>query len=187
MQAAIDYATVRTVLDQAGRNAIAVPSTVDHASFALRVPRGLRVSYGNCPVAAAPTIQGQLQGPPPQTAENGNCVVLFESKPAIAELPANLPIDQLAEIAFELAGMSPNQSDAYRRVVDWRASTVLAMPRGIRSYDTLSVHGSPAMLITTAARRGPTYALVWQRDSLVFLMTGYGNSADAPALAGSVQ
>lgn len=179
--------SVRTILDEAGRGGGLAPATLDHSAFVLRVPRAVRVQYGNCPVAAAPTIQGQLQGPPPPTPDNGNCLALFQSRPAATALPQELPIDALVDIALELSGMSPKQSAAYRRVVDWPSSLVVALPRGIRSYDTLAVQGRPAMLINTAARRGPAYALIWQRDSTVFLLTGFGNAADAPALAESVK
>lgn len=183
----IDRAALRTVLDQAGENGIATPDALQGATVAMRVPRSVRLQYGNCPAPTAATLQAQLQGPAAPTTDNGTCVALFESRPASAETAAGLPVDRLAMVAYQLAGMSPNQADAYQRVVDWRAATVLALPRGMRSYDTLAVHGAPAMLINTGGRRGPTYALVWQRDGIVFLLTGYGSPGDARALAESVQ
>jgi len=43
------------------------------------------------------------------------------------------------------------------------------------------------MLVTTAARRGPTYELVWQDKGLVFALAGYGASSDAVPLAASIR
>jgi hypothetical protein len=106
---------------------------------------------------------------------------------ANASLPRDLATDELTTIALELSGMSPNQATAFRRVADWQAAITLALPRGMRSYDTLSVRGAPAMLINTGGRRGPTYALIWARGGIVFMLSGYGNPAEAPALAESVQ
>ena len=37
----------------------------------------------------------------------------------------------------------------------------------------------------TAGRRGPTYALMWEREGVVYTLTGYGNSGDAVPLASS--
>ncbi len=181
----VDRAVLRTILDQAGRRDIATPASLDGSTLVLRSPRSLRIQYGNCPPAGN-TIQGQISGPPPPSAENANCLVLVESPSVAADVPAGLAMDDLTEIALELGGLSPNQTHAFARVADWRSALMLSIPRGIRAYDTLSVAGAPAMLMTTAGRRGPTYALIWRRDALTYLLAGYGNPADAATLAASV-
>ena len=182
----IDRSLLATILNQAGRPDIAVPSSLDGMPLTIRSPRAVRVQYGNCPAGAANTIQGQLQGTPPPTAENGNCVVLTQSPSADVVAPPSLALDDLTAIGLELTGMSPNQLRAVQRIVDARSAMMVSLPRGIRAYDTLSVRQAPAMLITTAGRRGPTYAVLWRSDNMTYVLAGYGNSADAAALAASV-
>ena len=186
VRATIDRGLLGTILAQAGRTNIAVPGSLDGMPLTIRSPRAVRVQYGNCPAPAANTIQGQIQGTPPPTADNGNCVVLTESPSAVVEAPPSLALDDLTNIGLELTGMSPNQVRAVRRIADDRSAMMLSLPRGIRAYDTLTVGQAPAMLITTAGRRGPTYAVLWRRDNVTYVLAGYGNSADAAALAASV-
>lgn len=182
----VDRVQLRTILDEANERRIATPASLDGTSLQIHTPRAMRVQWGNCPAPAARTIQGQLQGPPRPSADNASCLMLTESPPASVRSPAALDVAQLVDIGLELAGMSPTQERAFQTAVDWRSALALSLPRGIRSYDMVTVRGGPAMLINTGGRRGPTYALVWRDGSLVYVLAGYGNPGDAVALANSV-
>lgn len=187
VSASIDRSQLRTILDEAGRADVPTSDAIAGATIQLRAPRAVRIQYGHCPPPASNTLQGQLQGPPPPSTDYGDCVELFESPPMAGSAPDALRMDQLAEIALELTAMSPNQTRDFQRIFDWRSTLVIPLPRGMRSYDTVSVGGSPGMLINTAARRGPTYALAWRDTGLVYVLSGYGNPGDAVALARSVR
>jgi hypothetical protein len=134
----------------------------------------------------ANTIQAQIQGPPPPSTDNGNCIVLTETPLAAVTLPSALDTAAVMTIALELSGMSPNQARDFRRLFGWSSAITIAPPRFMRSYELTSVGGAPAMLMITGGRRGPTYVLAWVRDGVVFTLTGYGSSADAASLAASV-
>jgi hypothetical protein len=71
--------------------------------------------------------------------------------------------------------------------MDSNAILVLSMPRSMRSYEPATVNGARGMLVTTAARRGPTCVLIWVKDGIVFSLAGYGNPAAVVSLANSVQ
>jgi hypothetical protein len=146
----------------------------------------VRAEFGNCPAPLANTIQAQIQGPPPPSTDNGNCIVLTETPLAAISVPATLDTSAVMTIALELSGMSPNQSRDFRRLFGWPSAMTIAPPRFMRSYEITSVAGAPAMLMITGGRRGPTYVLAWVRDGIVFMLTGYGSSADAASLAASV-
>ncbi len=135
----------------------------------------------------ANTLQDQLQGPPPPSTDNSDCVVLIESPPTTAEVPAGLNMQQLVAIGLELSGMSPTQTQVFQRMFNWQSTLSMSMPRFMRSYDSVAVDGGPAMLLNTAGRRGPTYELFWTRDGIVFSLAGYGSSADAVPLANSTR
>jgi hypothetical protein len=185
-QLAVDRANLQTILAEAGRPKVSLAGSLDGAVVAVKTPRAIRAQYGNCPAPVANTLQGQLQDPPPANTDNASCVVLTESPAAMAEIPNGLDVAQLVEIALELAGMSPNQAQAFQSTLDWKSALVLSLPRGMRSHEAVTVNGAHGMLVTTAARRGPSYALIWTRDGMVFTLAGYGNPGDAVALASSV-
>jgi hypothetical protein len=183
---AVDRTQLRTMFTQAGRSAVALPPSLDGTTVTLKTPRAIRAQYGNCPAPAANTLQNQIQGPPPPTTDNGNCVVLTQSPAASAEVPGGLDVDQLVEIALELSGMSPNQAQEFQETLDWKSTLVLSMPRAMRSYQAVDVNGVRGMLVNTAGRRGPTWALIWAKNGIVYSLAGYGSAGDAVPLANSL-
>ena len=183
----VNPAQVRTIVAEAGRPPVALPASLQGATLSIRTPRGIRASYGHCPEPAAATLQGQLQGPPPPSTDNGDCVVLVESPTVDATIPAGFDLEPLVEIALELSGMSPNQAQAFRQRFDWKAALALSLPRFMRSYDSVEVGNASGMLLNTVGRRGPTWTLLWTADGMVYAMAGYGIAADAKALAASVR
>jgi hypothetical protein len=182
----VDRAQLQTIMNEADNAAARVPSSLQGARVELRSPRAVRAQYGHCPAPVDNTLQGQIQGPPPPSTDNGDCVVLIESPPTSAVGPPGLDMQRLTGIALELAGMSPTQRQAFERMFRWQAALSMSMPRFMRSYDSVTVDGAPAMLLNTAGRRGPTYELLWTRDGTVFSLAGYGSSAEAVPLASSL-
>ena len=175
-----------TLLVEAGFPRTSIPSSLESAPISLTTPRGVRFEFGNCPAPVANTIQAQIQGPPPPSTDNGNCVVLTETPLATVSVPPALDTSAVMTIALELSGMSPNASRDFRRLFGWPSAVTIAPPRFMRSYEMTTVGGAPAMLMITGGRRGPTYVLAWVRDGIVFTLTGYGSSADAASLATSI-
>src|SRR5450759_5999876 len=107
MNAKVNRAQLETILAEAGRRDAQVPGSVDGTTITTQTPRAIRVQYGNCPAPVANTIQNQIQGPPPPTTDNGNCVVFTETPLASIASPGGLDVDLLVKIALQLAGMSP--------------------------------------------------------------------------------
>ena len=182
----VDVDQLRTIFAEAGKAGVPLPESAQGAKVELRTPRALRAQYGNCPAPPANTIQGQVQGPPPPSTDNASCVVLVESPAVSADVPPSLDMAPLMEIALELSGMSPAQAKGVPQLLDWKSALAVSFPRNLRSIETKDVHGTPAMLFVTAGRRGPTWELLWAKGPLVYALTGYGNSADALALANSI-
>jgi hypothetical protein len=182
----VNAAQVRTLFTEAGQSAT-VPSSVDGTAATLTRSRGVQLRYGHCPAPIAATLQNQLQGPPPPSTDNGDCVILTETPMASVTTPSGLDTAAVMEIALELSGMSPNQARDFRRLFDWRAALDIAPPRAMRSYDVTRVGTVPAMLMISAGRREPGYTLAWTKDGFVFTLAGYGSSGDAIPLAGTVR
>jgi hypothetical protein len=176
---------LRTILAEAGQPTT-VPAALNGTVLTLHSPRAIRAQYGNCPVPAANTLVNQINGPPPTSPENANCIVLHETPATVTGVPAGLDLDQLVAIALELAGMSPAQQQSFRQTFDTPAILSMSLPRFMRSYDAVDVAGARGMLLNAGGRRGPTYVLLWVRNGMVYSLTGYGNSTDAVPLAASV-
>ena len=176
-----------TILREAGRQDVIIPSSLHGAPVTVKTPRGVRAQYGHCPLPTPATIQGQIQGPPPASTDNGDCVVLTERPATTVDAPAGLDPALLVGIGLELSGMSPNQAQAFERTFDWRSTLSVSLPRFMRSYDSVSVNGAPGVLFGMGFRRGPSYQLIWVKQGLVYSLVGYGNSADAVPLANSLK
>ena len=187
MNVKVNRAQIETMLTEAGQRNAQVPSGVDGTVLKTQTPRAIRVQYGNCPAPVANTIQNQINGPPPPSTDNANCVIFTQTQVTSAVVPPGLDIQELATIALELSGMSPKQTHDFQHIFDLKSTLSMSLPRGIRSYDPVQVNGQPAMLITTGGRRGPTYQLIWASGGTVFTLAGYGSSADAVPLASSAR
>jgi hypothetical protein len=172
-----------TLMAEAGRPDLPIPTSVDRAPFAITNHRGIRHQYGNCPAPPAATIANQINGPPPPTSDNGNCVILVEVPRAGIVFPSTLDTAAVLDIALELSGMNPTQAKQFQTSFGWNAALSLSPPRFVRSYESVNVAGTPGALMISGGRRGPTYALMWTKGDLVFTLTGYGSPADAVALA----
>lgn len=182
----VDREKLQTIFEEAGRHDLVVPENLDGAPVTLKTPRSVRAQYGNCP-APPNTISGQINGPPPPSADNGDCLVVTEAPTSMVNSPGGLDVQQLVEIGLELSGMSPNQTQQFLKNVDWKSTLSLAMPRFMRSFETVQINGMPGVLVNTLGRRGPTYMLIWVRDGMAYSLTGYASASDATALADSLR
>jgi hypothetical protein len=187
MNAKVNRAQLETILAEAGRRDAQVPGSVDGTVLRTQTPRAIRVQYGNCPAPVANTIQNQINGPPPPSTDNANCVMFVQTPVTSAVVPPGLDIEELSTIALELSGMSPKQARDFQHVFDLKSTLSMSLPRATRSYDAVQINGQPGMLITTGGRRGPTYQLMWASGGTVFTLAGYGSSADAVPLASSAR
>ncbi len=182
----VNRSQLQTIYNEAGDASVPLPASLNGTRVTLKTPRAVRAEYGHCPVPVANTLQGQIQGPPPPSTDNGDCIILTQSPPTSADVPSGLDMQQLVGIGLELAGMSPVQRQACQKMFSWQSTLSMALPRFMRSYDTVAVNGTPAMLLNTAGRRGPTYELFWASKNVVYSLAGYGSSADAVPLANSL-
>ncbi len=175
---------LRTILGEAGQSPD-LPASLDGMPLSLGTPRGIRAQYGHCPEMDT-SIQGQLQGPPPTTAANADCVILTQVPVTAAALPTGLDIDVLLDVALQLAGLSPDETRQLRQVFDAPTALSLVLPRFIRSQEVVDVGAGKGILLHTGGRRGPSYALVWEAGGRIYTLSGYGSPADAVPLARSL-
>lgn len=185
----VDRARLQAIATEAGHPEIAMPQSLDGATVAVQVPRSVQLQYGTCPTAAnaGQVVADNITGPTPTTTQYSDCVRLREGPTPVVNMPSSLDVAGLAEIGLETAGMTPAQAKDFLHTVDWKAVLTLAVPRSLRSYQTVAVDGTNGTLLAMAGRRGPGYALIWTKDGVVYSLTGFGDSSQAVTLADSLK
>ncbi|MGH9524341.1 MAG: hypothetical protein ACRD3E_17595, partial [Terriglobales bacterium] len=180
----VDRARLQAIFDEAGRRDLVVPTSVDGAPVAVRIPRQVIARYGTCPGRSS--AAANVATPPPATTAYDNCLILREGPSPEINVPSNIDLSQLSEIGLELAGMTHDQAHQFLTKVNWKSMLGVSFPRFTRSYQAVTVNGVPGSLLNLAGRRGPNYALFWAKDGIVYSLTGYGDSGEATKLAESL-
>jgi hypothetical protein len=189
----VDRERLQDVVDQAGRPDLLVPAKIDGATVSVSVSRSVALEYGDCPGHIAK--EGEAPARTPQErrewgqgeADANTCLALIEAPVPQVNVPDDLNIQQLAEIAFQLTRMSPTQARELAQTIDWKTTLVLPIPRFAGSYSQVSVNGVQGTLINNSGRRGPGYALIWVKNGIIYGLIGHGESSEAIALANSLQ
>jgi anti-sigma factor RsiW len=179
----VDRARLQDIFDQAGRSDLLLPVTLEGAPVSINVPRSIRLEYGDCPHAHATATP---QSAPAPSGTWSNCLALVESPAPVVSLPSDLNIQQLAEIGFQLAGMSATQARELGQTIDWKSTLVLPMPRSASTYTSVQVAGTQGTLITGSGHRGPDYVLILVKNGIIYGLVGHGDSSNAVNVANSL-
>jgi putative zinc finger protein len=178
----IDRARLQEIFDQSGRPDLLLPATLDGATISVQIPRSVTVQYGDC----AREGNREHSGPPAAAPQLGNCLALEQAPSPVVSVPAEVNIQQLAEIALQFTGMSAEQAREFCQTIDWKSTLVLPIPRYAGSYSVVEVNGVQGTLITHNDRRGSQYALIWVKNGIIYGLAGQGDSSAAVKLASSL-
>lgn len=178
----VDRERLQDVVDQAGRPDLLVPATIDGATVSVNVPRAITLEYGECH-GRGDTMENGVAA---EAKTVNNCVALIEAPVPQVDVPADLNIQQLAEIGFQLTRMSPTQARELAQAIDWKSTLVLPIPRMSGTYTPMQVAGVQGTLINTAGRRDPHYVLIWVKNGIIYGLIGHGDSSEAVALANTL-
>lgn len=181
----VDRARLQEILKEAGHSDLTLPQSIDGANVAVTIPRAVMARYGECP--GRPSATANVATPPPNSLQYVNCVRLREGPSPQVNVPHGLDFEKLAEIALQVAGMTPSQAQQFLQTVNWKQTLGVSIPRFMRSYEAVQVNGVQGTLLNMAGRRGPTYTLVWAKNGMVYSLTGYGDSGNAVTLADSLK
>ena len=177
----IDRARVQEILDQSGRPDLLLPASLDGATISVQIPRAVMVLYGDCPHEMK-----HEDGTARSAAQIDNCLALEQVPSPTVNMPADVNLQQLAEIALQFTGMSAEEARKFCQTIDWRSTLVLPIPRHAASYSVVEVNGVQGTLISHSDRRGSEYALIWVKDGIIYGLAGHGDSSEALKLASSL-
>jgi len=178
----LDRSRLQDILDEAGRSDLLLPANVDGAPVSVQMPRAVAVQYGAC-------SQRNAQGTTQTNTSSEPCLMLLQAPSPTINVPSDLNIQQLAEIGLQFAGWNAVKAREFCQTVDWKTTLVLPIPAGVQSYETVSVNGIRGTLMHFANNHGagPSFALIWVDNGMIYSLVGKGDGSSAVQLASSLQ
>jgi hypothetical protein len=187
----LDRSHLQDILDEAGRQDLLLPATLDGATVSVQVPRAVAVQYGGCKKEEQRAAEGQkpVEAPSTSTTTPDSCLVLLEAPSPVINVPSDLNIQQLAEIGLQLAGWDAVKAREFCQSVDWKSTLVLPIPPKVQSYETVNINGVRGTLLHFANSRSehPSFALIWVDGGIIYGLIGQNEATSAVQLAGSLQ
>ncbi len=185
-QLKLDRDRLQSIIDEAGRSDLRIPSSVDGAVIGIRVPAGIMASYGNCGDSVA-----RWTGQPPRAGtapEDATCVTLNELPSPTVSAPQDLNPAELAQVGLQFAGLSPTEAANFTQTVDWTTTLVMPVLHGQNSYEKVHIAGNDAVLLRPA-RPGDSerFTLVWVDNGIVYSLMGKGDDTTALNLASRIE
>jgi hypothetical protein len=181
----LDRARLQDILEQAGRSDLLLPASLDGATVSVQVPRAVAVKYGACKrgdqISADPSSSTAATADP--------CLLLIQAPSPIVNVPSDLNVQQLAEIALQLGGWNAVKAREFCQSVDWKSTLVLPIPRNVQSYETVTINGvrGTLMQFPNSNADRPSFALIWIDDGIIYNLIGRGDPTSAVQLASSLQ
>jgi len=180
----VDRAKAQALLDEAGRGDLVLPESVDGADISVSIPASASAAYGTCPRPQADSSETE-----DTERRYPDCVILAQIPSPSVSAPADLDINQLAQIGLEFTGMSADEAANFTSTVDWTSTLVVPIPSNSASYEQVTVDGVAGTLIQRPSREGEptTFALLWVKDGIIYAISGRGaNSEQAIEMANSM-
>ncbi len=175
----INQEKAQAILNEAGRTDLQLPASIHGKDVTITIPTRINALYGTtCPSGEDDAAATELS--------YEDCIVLAEIPSPTVNAPAELNVNQLAQIGLEFTGMSTEEAAAYAASVDWTTTLVLPIPSHA-SYQDVSVDGVTGTLIEQFyGKNKQGYSLVWVKDGVIYSISGQGDSAKALLMANSI-
>lgn len=184
----IDQPGAQALLNEAGRGDLVLPASLDGAVIAVDIPAGVNLAY-NCPQPTEVEFDPDGPGRRSRFGEARDCVLLGQIPSPSVETPPNLDIVELAELALQFTGMSPEEASAFSGNVDWTSTLVVPIPLEDSVAKQVQVDGVTGTLVTGRSHDGSPqrYTLMWVKDGIVYALSAFGTADEAVALANTIR
>ena len=181
----VDRTKAQALLNESGRTDLVLPNSIDGAKISVNIPSSVSAGYGTCPKPQADDSKSRESGIPGRRYPD--CVILAEIPSPSVNAPADVDVNQLAQIGLEFTGMSSKDAAAFANTVDWTSTLVVPIPRNAATYEQVTVDGVTGTLIQRPADDAPQFALLWVKNGIVYAISGLGtNSQQAMEMANSL-
>ncbi len=181
----IDRDKAQALLDEAGRSDLVLPKEIDGADVSVTISSNVSIAFGNCPEPSTDSeAEREMERETTTSASRAelyaDCIILAQIPSPEVSAPGNLDIAKLAQIGFELTGMSPAEAAELTSTVDWTSTLVVPIPRNATSNQQVTVDGVTGSLIERTVDDGddaPRFVLFWVKDGIVYMIGGLGGDA----------
>src|SRR6202012_1265193 len=188
MQMKLNRDRIQSILDEAGRSDLQIPSSVNGATVGVRVPAGVMAFYGNCGDVASGMGFYSPNGGNNGKEPDASCISLVELPSPVVSAPQDIDPAQIAQVALQFMGMSANDAANFTQTVDWTSTLVLPVERGKTKYEQVHINGNEGALIgSTYQAPAGHYSLMWVDNGIIFGLGGTGDDTTAINLASQLQ
>jgi hypothetical protein len=112
------------------------------------------------------------------------------SSPSV-DVPPGVNLSQVGEAMLQLLGLSPAEAKHFAQTIDWSSTLVIPVPANAGSFRDVAVDGVDGVLIEMRpSNRGPVrtqYMLLWQKNGVVYGLSGWDDPARGIELANSLK
>jgi hypothetical protein len=163
-----DLPAVRAYLHALGGTDISLPDQLNGATITLSIPRNVTTSY---PSAIALGTTGR---------DRGDLTLKQFESPSIS-VDNGVDLDQVRDELLKVPGLPPSLVAQLRAIDDWKHTMIVPVIDGT-SRD-VTINGAPGLLVQTNSGDAN---LVWQRDGMVYWLSGYFAEAELISVAESM-
>lgn len=170
----IDQAKAQALLDEAGRNDLQLPASIDGKDVSISIPAGVSAGYGTCPSIAG----NELEHEGSVGRRYANCVLFAQIPSPTVSAPAEVNVAQLVQIGLEFTGMNTEEAAAFTNSVDWTSTLVIPLPKNAATYKQISVDGVTGTLIERPSDDAPGFSLIWVKNGIIYAISGVGSNTE---------
>ncbi|MBE2201889.1 MAG: hypothetical protein IAE79_24995 [Anaerolinea sp.] len=156
----LDLAGMREILQTAGADPTLLPDSLDGAQVDVQVFTNVEQDWAD-----------------------GFWMVQMPSP--LVTYPEEMNYAMLGEALLQALGMAPDEAARLARQIDWTSTLLLPIPQNMATFQEVSVNGSSGLALSSLD--GQQGAVIWQRDGILYLLSGPGDMNELLRLANSAR
>ncbi len=180
----VDLELLRAVLREMGRSDIQLPDSLDGAVVKVQIPASVITQVGDCQSSQRAGNDDPDQRGPDKLSD---CIIFFQMPSPSVSAPPELDVAQLGQIYLQVLGMSETEAAQFASKVDWATTFVIPIPQGSADYKEVQVDGVSGALLQFRRGSGPGYMLIWVKNGVVYVLSGFGNKNAALQAAAALK
>ena len=110
---------------------------------------------------------------------------LIQTESPVVNYPEGLDPIAMGEALLQLLGMNPTEASRLARSIDWTGTLLLPVPQNVATFSEVTVDGVSGLALTSVEGYGS--ALMWQKEGVVYILSGPSQTAELIELANSIE
>jgi hypothetical protein len=110
---------------------------------------------------------------------------LLQTESPLVEYPRELDPVLLGQALLTILGMGEEEAFRLAQSIDWASTLLLPVPQEFATFSEVNVEGVSGLALSSLDNAHGV--IIWQRNGVVFLLSGAGNTAELVSLANSLQ